>query len=123
MPDTIALQAIPVPTADNLLPVVAALRNALIAQTNTDAGRANVSGSIPANNTNQAMPNPSQFTLTSQVIVPVTYTVVIVGGTGTASVTVPQLSSLAFTNAVTGETLVWTAPGKYFFNGTVGAAL
>ena len=123
MPATIASQAIPVPTADNLVPVCIALRNALIQLTNTDAGRANAAGTIPPNGPNQAMPSPSQFTVTSQVIVPVTYNVAIVGGTGSASVTVPQLISLTLTNSVTGETWVWTAPGKLTNGGTIGAAL
>ena len=123
MPATIASQPIPVPTKDNLVPVCIALRNALINLTNTDAGRADTSGTVPPNGPNQAMPAPSQFKVIGQVIVPVTYTVPIVGGTGTASVTIPQLASLTLTNSVTGETWVWTPPGKYFTGGTVGAAL
>lgn len=112
MTATILQPNIPAPTASNLLQVVEAIRNALIAAANVDAGRANSSGTTP-----QA---PSQFLVTSQVVVPVTYTVA--GATG-ATVTVPQLNSITWTNNVTGQTIVWNAPGKLFNGGSIGAAL
>ena len=123
MPATISQPPIPVPTKDNLLACVMAIRNALIAAANVDAGRSDASGTVPAQGPNQAMPSPSQFTVTSQVVVPVTYSVPIAGGTGTASVVVPQIQSIIWTNNVSGETIVWTAPGKLFTGGTIGAAL
>lgn len=120
MPATISQQSIPNPTADNLLPVCIALRNALIALSNTAAGRASPAGTVTSNS---SATQPSQFNITAQVWVSVTYNVGIVGGTGTASVTIPQLKSITFTNPTTNEVLSYTVPGKAFTGGTVGAAL
>ena len=120
MPATVAQQAIPVPTKDNLVPVCIALRNALISLSNTGAGRASPSGTVTAISSS---PQPSQFNVTSEVWVPVTYNVPIVGGTGTASVTIPQLKKVTFTNPTTNEVLSYTPAGKAFMGGTVGAAL
>jgi len=118
MPATIMLPAIPNPNAGNIIQTLIALRNAVITMSNTDAGRANAAGTVPPNGPNQAMPSPSNFTVTSQVIVPVTYT-----ASNGATVTVPQLISLVLTNNVTGETWTWTAPAKLTNGGVVGAAL
>ena len=118
MPATIALPSIPQPNGTNDVQVLTALRNAVIAMSNTDAGRANAAGTVPPSGPNQAMPSPSTFTVTSQVIVPVTYTT-----SSGATVIVPQLTSLVLTNNVTGETWAWTAPAKLTNGGVVGAAL
>lgn len=119
MPATISQQPIPVPTQDNLVAVVNAIRNVLISMSNTDAGRASQSGSIHTGTVNQ----PSQFVLQSEVIVPVTYSVPIVGGTGTASVTIPQLTSLSLINRISGQVWTWTAPSNLTRNGIVGQPL
>ena len=122
MPATISQSPIPVPTSDNLLQVVTAIRNALISQTNTDAGRAGSAGSLHSGTT-----NVSTFTVTQQIIVPVTYPLsgVISGGTGTFSgtVTVNELVSLTLLNPTTGQTWIWQAPTSLTRGGTVGQAL
>lgn len=119
MPASIGQPPIPVPDGSNTVQVLAAIRNALIAASNTDAGRSSPAGTV---NSNSSAPQPSQFVVTQQVIVPVTYTVA--GGTGpAASVTVPQLKSLTLLNSTTNETWTWAAPGKMFNGGTIGAAL
>lgn len=115
MPATIIQQPIPVPTADNLVAVVSAIRNVLISASNTGAGRANTSGT---------QGQPSQFVLQSEVIVPVTYTVPITGATGAAgSVTIPQLTSLTLVNSTTGQIWTWTAPKNLTRNGSIGQPL
>src|SRR5439155_113035 len=67
MPATITQSPIPMPTPDNLLQVVSAIRQALIAMSNTGAGRSDITGKVLA--------APSQFVLQNEVILPVTYTI------------------------------------------------
>jgi len=124
MPATVAQPPIPAPNGSNTVQVLTALRNAAISAANVDAGRANASGAVPGTQGQSMAPQPSQFTVTAQVVVPVTYSAAVSGATGaTATVTVPQIKSITWTNNVTGETIVWTAPGKLFTGGTVGTAL
>lgn len=111
MPASVSQPPIPVPTQDNLVLVVNAIRNALIAASNTDAGRASASGSLT--------PTPSQFSVLSQIIVPVTYPT----ADGTTNVTINQLIALTLINRTTGQTWVWNAPANLTRNGTIGQPL
>jgi hypothetical protein len=110
MPASISQPPIPVPDGTNTVQVLSAIRNALIALTNTDAGRSSPAGTV---NSNSSAPQPSQFVVTQMVIVPVTY----------GAVTIPQLKSLTLLNSTTNETWSWTAPAKMFTGGVIGAAL
>ena len=106
MPATISQPPIPVPNGNNTVAVLTALRNAMVAATNTDAGRANQFGTVPANNPiTQAMPSPSSFNVVNQVIQNI-----VVKTTNGDTVTIPTLVSLTLTNPVSGETWSWTAP-------------
>lgn len=112
MPATGSAPAIPVPNQQNILSCLNAIRNWIIASTNTDGGRANLSGTV------EVLPAPSQFTLTQEVINLYEYPVVS-NGAQIGTVTIPQLVSLTLTNAVTGETWTWTAPGALTAGGSL----
>lgn len=119
MPATVVAPSIPAPNGQNTQQVLQAIRNYLIAMGNTDAGRANLAGSLTGQN---PMPSPSQFTITSVVYNAVSFPVA--GATGPAgTVTIPVLQLLELTNPVTGETWQYKAPGKSTSGGTVGSTL
>lgn len=111
---TVVQPAIPVANAQNLVTVVNALRQALIAMTAQNAGRSDLTGTPHT----AASPVPSQFKVVSEVWVAVTYTT-----SDGKTVTIPTLRQLNLTNPVTGETWAWTPAGKSTTGGTVGAAL
>lgn len=115
MPATVVQTPIPVPTPDNLLQVVAAIRNALITQTNTDAGRADSHGTVPPVNSQLFMHVPASFAVQKEVIVPVTYT-----DSNGDTVVVNQLISLTMVNRTTGQTWIWNAPSSLTQGGVVG---
>ena len=98
MPASVSQPPIPVPNDTNIVQVLTAIRNALIALTNTSAAQ---------------VPTASAFVVTQQVIVSVTY----------GAVVIPQLKSLTLLNSTTNEAWTWNAPAKMFTGGTVGAAL
>jgi len=106
--------SIPVPTANNLMSVLNAIRNWIIATSNRDAGRANNQGTVHS----AASPTPSQFAVTASQFVSVTFT-----DNGGHTVVIPVLSTLTFTNPVTAETIIYTAPKAAFSGGVVGAAI
>jgi hypothetical protein len=103
MPASTTIPSVPVATEDNLVAAVNALRQALIAMTNTPAAQS---------------PTASKFVVQSQVVVPVTFPT-----SDGHTVTVPMLTALTLVNSVTGETWSWAAPGKLLTGGTAGAAL
>lgn len=118
MPAMISQQPIPVPDGKNNVAVLTALRNALISQTNTAAGRANQFGTVPpTNSSNQAKPSPSAFAVTNQIVSNITVTT-----TNGDTVTIPTLVSLTLTNPVTGETWSWQAPSTITKLGTTTSA-
>ena len=119
MPAAITAGSIPAPNGQNTQQVLQAIRNYIIAQGNTDSGRANLSGTPTAQN---PMPSPSQFAITNVVYNAVTFTAV--GATGPApTVTIPVLQLLELTNPVSGQTWQFKAPGKSTSGGVVGATL
>jgi hypothetical protein len=119
MPASINSPSIPVPNGNNTQQVLQAIRNYIIAQGNTDASRATLQGGMASQN---PIPSPSQFIVTTIVYNSVTFAVS--GATGPApSVTIPVLQLLELTNPVTGQTWQLKAPGKSTTGGTVGTAL
>jgi hypothetical protein len=121
MPASIGQPPIPVPNGSNTVQVLEAIRNALIALTNTSSSQANASGTVTANS---GAPQPSAFVVKEQVIVPVAYPLIPPGATGGSStVTVPQLTKLTLVNPTTNEKWSWAAPGSITSGGTVGTAL
>ena len=114
MPASVSQTPIPVPDGTNNVSVLAALREALIALTNTSAGRSSSAGTV---NASSSAAKPSQFVVTNQIITPVTYPT-----SDGKSVTIPQLSGLTLANPTTNESWSWNAPSSLFSGGSVGAA-
>lgn len=106
--------SIPLANANNIVEVVNAIRTFLIATTNQDAGRADLTGSLHT----VTSPTPSQFTFVKAVYNSVTFT-----ASNGATVAIPVLAQLQMKNNVTGETWTFTAPGASTSGGVVGTSL
>lgn len=111
---TVNAPNIPVPTQSNVISVLQAIRNWIIATSNRDAGRSDNFGNLHS----AASPTPAQFVLTKSQFVSVTFT-----ASGGATVAIPVLQSALWTNPVNGETITYTAPKAATFGGVVGAAI
>lgn len=109
--------SIPVPNGSNIQEVLTAIRTYLITQANQSAGRASLTGTISA--TTAGTPQPSQFTLTKTVFQNVTFPT----ADNSTTVTVPILISATWTNAATGQTIVYNAPKAAYNGGTLGATV
>jgi hypothetical protein len=121
MPASIGQPPIPAPNGSNTVQVLEAIRNALIAMTNTSSSQASASGTVTANT---GAPQPSTFVVKEQVVLPVTYPLIPPGTTGGSyTVTVPVLTKLTLLNPTTNEKWSWSAPGSITSGGTPGAAL
>lgn len=140
MPASGNAPSIPVANANNVVAVLNAIRAWIIALTNTDGGRADLTGQThpivvapfsPSNPSGAQSPTvqgaagPSGFLVINQVINNYVYPTYggSYGGVQTVVgyVIVPQLVSLTLKNPVTGETWTWTAPGS-LTNGSIGMA-